>query len=61
MVGIEYDIEGVGHLAVEVHAWLEAAHLLHTTHILVLGDDDRTGLGTKGIYLYHELGLVELR
>ena len=61
MVGIEHDVEGVGHLAIEVHARLEAAHLLHTTHILVLCDNDWTGLFAEGIYLYHELGLVELR
>ena len=32
VVAVEHEVERVGHLSVEVHAWLEAAHLLHTTH-----------------------------
>ena len=60
MVAVQYEVEGVGHLTVKVHASLETAHLLHTAHPLVLRDDNGTGLGTKGINLHHELRMFNL-
>ena len=61
MIGVEHEVERVGHLTIEAHAGLELAHVLHTTHIFVLRDDHRTGLGAESIDLDHELGMVDLR
>ena len=41
MIGIEHQLVSVGHLSVEAHTGLEAAHVLHTTHVLVLCDQHR--------------------
>ena len=44
MVGIEHEGIHIGHLTVEGHACLIAAHLLHSAHILALCDDDGLSL-----------------
>ena len=41
MIGIEHQLVSVGHLSVEAHSGLEAAHVLHTAHVLVLCDQHR--------------------
>ena len=58
VVAVEHNVVSVGHLCVEGHACLVAAHLLHTTHILALGDDDRQRLLAQRLNLNIELGLV---
>ena len=45
MLGIEHQAIHVRHLAIEVHAGLEAGHVLHAAHILGLGDDNGLVVG----------------
>ena len=59
VVGVEHEHVAVRHLAVEAHALLEAAHVLHAAHPLVLRDHGRLGRLAKGLDLDAKLGLVE--
>ena len=61
MVGIEHYGVGVGHLAVERHAGLELAHLLHTAHIFALCDDNRLARLAERFHVYDKLCLVHHR
>ena len=57
MVGIQYEVIGVGHLGIEPHALLEVAHFLHAAHILVLCDENRLEVFSERLDIHHELRL----
>ena len=46
MRSVEDEVVGVRHLAIEGHSLLMGRHLFHTTHELVLGEEDRQRVGS---------------
>ena len=61
MVGIEHEAIAVGHLSIEVHALLESAHVFHSSHPFVLGDDYGLCRFAEVLHVYHKLAFVEMR
>ena len=57
MVAVEHKAIHVRHLAIEAHASLQLAHLLHSAHILTLSNDGRLLVGTHRLHLYMKLAL----
>ena len=61
VIGVQCQVVGCGHVAIEVHARLELGHLLHAAHVLALRDDDRLIVGVKRCIGHIEFTLIESR
>ena len=61
MIGVEYEVVALGHLAVERHAGLHGRHLTHAAHELALGQHDRVGRRAERLESDHKVGLAHLR
>ena len=59
MVAVEYEGIHVGHLSVEGHSGLIAAHFFHAPHVFALGDDDGLCLLSECLHFDVELCFVE--
>ena len=46
--GVDNQVVAIGELSVETHAGLHCGHVFHSTHILILCDENRVGIGRKG-------------
>ena len=60
VVGIQHDAIHVGHLCIEAHTALIAAHVLHTAHVFALRDQHGLCLLAQRLHLNRELRLLHL-
>ena len=60
MVGVEHEVEHVGHVAIEAHTGLDIGHFLHTAHVFTLRDHDRSGAFAHNLCHNVEFSLVHL-